>query len=197
MKLSRAAALIAALSLGACAHLPTYSMVDGGISTAVGDGVSVNPQTTWSKTPFPSYYPGAIWTIDGEALDQIIFMTGIEPGKPLLTPVVAQKLLPKTYQSSMVPDDVMELLGATLVKVGEQQMRTFNLRPAPFGAAGGFRFDVSYTTRGGLEMKGKVLAAQRGGKLDMILFIAPAEYYYGRYETTVDRLFDSVQASAN
>jgi hypothetical protein len=98
------------------------------------------------------------------------------------------------YRDTMLPDDVAELLCANLSRLEFQRIETANLRPVPFGAAAGFRFDLAFSTKDGLLMKGTAIAAQRGGKLDLILFIAPDEYYYGHYSEVVDRIFSSIQA---
>ncbi len=45
-------------------------------------------------------------------------------------------------------------------------------------------------------MKAMVLAAQRGETLDLIMFSAPAEYYFDRYAPTVEQIFSSVRAAA-
>jgi len=42
-------------------------------------------------------------------------------------------------------------------------------------------------------MKGTALMAQRNKKLDLIIFVAPSEYYYDRYAPVVDRIFASVK----
>ena len=94
----------------------------------------------------------------------------------------------------MLPNDVMDLLASTVEKIGYRQVRTSGLAPFPFGAGTGFRFNLDFTTANDLQMKGTALAAQRSGKLDLILFAAPAEYYFGRYEPTVEKIFASVSA---
>jgi len=90
---------------------------------------------------------------------------------------------------------VAELAAANFEKLGYHQVKTAHLRPAAFGAAKGFRFDMSYTTTTGLEMKAMALACQRNGKLDLIIFTAPDEYYFGRYAPVVEKIFDSVQVA--
>ncbi|MEI9993995.1 MAG: hypothetical protein WDM91_05345 [Rhizomicrobium sp.] len=193
MKIARAAALAAVLGLAGCA---SYSAIDGGKPVLVGNNVTVTPQINWGKAPFPGF-TGTLWTEDGISLDSLMFFTGIEPGKPLIDVAGVPKNEVKVYQASMVPDDVMELLSANFGKLGYQQIRTSNLRPAAFGAAPGFRFDLTFSSADGLDMKGMAIFAQRGGKLDMILFIAPVEYYYDHYGPTVEKIFGSVQTAGN
>src|ERR1044071_9937415 len=48
------------------------------------------------------------------------------------------------------------------------QVQTKALRPAAFGTAKGFRFDMSFTSPDGLQMQGMALACQRNGRLDLI-----------------------------
>jgi hypothetical protein len=175
----------------------------------VGDGITVDPEIEWTSAAGPrAVIPGlglekllfltqrdttGVWTIDGLGLDELVFLTGVTAGDPLFrNPGAAPKDMVR-YNTTMLPDDVMDMIAGTLGKAGYQQLRTSNLRPVPFGAVTGFRFDLAYTTQDGLQMKGMVLFAQRGKKLDVILFLAPSEYYYDRYAPTVERIFSSVR----
>ena len=170
-----------------------FQAVEGNMPVqVVGSDITVVPQVAWSQATNKTSF-GQLWTIDGIGLDELRFYTGIRPGAPLMpVPGVQQRDLGK-YDSSMLPNDVMELLVSTLNKAGHQQIRTEALRPAPFGSLTGFRFDFSFANRDGLEMKGMALAAQRNGRLDLILFTAPAEYYFERHAPTVERIFASIQ----
>ena len=182
-----ASAFLLALTLAGCA---SYKAVDAGKPVPVGDGVFIQPQVQWANAVGPGI-DGTVWTIDGLGLNELRFMTGVTSGQPLLeiTGVKNADLL--HYQSSMLPDDVSELTISTLQKMGYSQAHSLNLKPAPFGPAQGFSFDLS-ASREGLDMKGMALGAQRGGKLDLILFIAPVEYYLSRYQPTVAKIFSSV-----
>ena len=121
------------------------------------------------------------------------FFSGVAAGAPLLLiPGVAQKDM-VLYNTTMLPDDVMDMIAGTLGKAGDQQLRTSALRPVPFGTVTGFRFDLAFTTEAGLQMKGMAFFAQRRKKLDVILFVAPSEYYYDQYAPTVEKIVSSVQ----
>ncbi|HTQ14710.1 MAG TPA: hypothetical protein VMH86_12625 [Rhizomicrobium sp.] len=189
MRYARFATLAALLAAAGCAN---YSSVGANAPVQVGDNVSVLPQIQWGQAPFPGF-AGTLWTEDGAALDSLMFFTGIKPGEPLINANGVSKDELRTYQAGMLPNDVMDLLATNFSKLSFQQIRTSNLRPAPFGSATGFRFDLTFSTKDGLNMRGTALAAQRGGKLDMILFIAPDEYYFGHYADTVEKIFASVQ----
>jgi len=178
------------LVLGACA---TYTAVDPKKPATIGS-ITVDPQVAWSTSS--SGLTGTVWTIDGLGLDSLRFLTGISPGNPMMTVPGMQKKDMIPYSATMLPNDVMDLVTGTLVKIGYQQVRADALRPVPFGSAPGFRFDLSLTTKDGLLMKGTALTAQREGKLDVILFVAPAEYYYEHHMPTVERIFTSIKVPA-
>jgi hypothetical protein len=183
-------------------------------TTYVGDGITVDPQMVWTiavglgdrDTIRVRTIDGlglnellgnrdtvSVWTIDGLGLDELLFFTGVAPGAPLLRiPGVEQKDM-VLYNTTMLPDDVMDMIAGTLGKAGDRQLRTSALRPVPFGTVTGFRFDLAFTTEDGLLMKGMALFAQRGKKLDVILFVAPSEYYYDQYAPTVEKIFSSVR----
>jgi hypothetical protein len=160
----------------------------------VGDGITVDPQIAWTNVADTRDRDTvSVWTIDGLGLDELLFFSGVTAGAPLLRiPGVAQKDM-VLYNTTMLPDDVMDMIASTLGKAGDQQLRTSALRPVPFGTVTGFRFDLAFTTEDGLQMKGMAFFAQRRKKLDVILFVAPSEYYYDQYAPTVEKIFSSVQ----
>lgn len=174
--------------LSGCA---TYSLVPASQPVDVGNGVSVTSEIAWAKQAWPNV-SGTVWTADGVELDAVMFFTGVQAGKPLIKPDAVRSKELRVYKTDMIPDDVMELLSSNFGHIGFQQIKTSNLRPAPFGAAQGFRFDIDFLTGAGLKMKGETIAAQRDKTLDLILYIAPEEYYYERYAPTVEKLFGSI-----
>jgi hypothetical protein len=101
-----------------------------------------------------------------------------------------------TYDPGMLPDDVMELTVSTFSKMGYEQARSSSLRPVTVGGVPGFRYDLQFT-RDDLAMRGLALATQRGGKLDLIAYCAPDEYYFAKYQPVIERLFATVSLSAD
>jgi len=180
------------VALTACA---TYMAVDPNKTVTIGNGVSVEPQVAWATSS--NGFTGTVWTIDGLGLNELRFLTGIAPGNPMMTISGVNRKDMIAYDTTMLPNDVMDMVSGTLGKAGYQQVRPDGLRPVPFGSTPGFRFDLSLTTKDGLLMKGTALTAQRDGKLDVILFLAPAEFYYERYVPTVERVFGSIKVAAS
>ena len=191
MKKTILSAIMVCVSLSGCVSV---NAVDGMAPANVGDDITVAPQIPWAAAGGAlTGGSAALWTVDGFGLNEMRFITGLTAGDPLLRiPNVERKDM-IVYSTTMLPDDVMEMIAGTLGKAGMRQVRTDGLRPVPFGSATGFRFDLTYTTGDGLQMKGAVLFAQRRNRLDVILFAAPAEYYFDRYIPTVEKVFASVR----
>lgn len=188
MRASLFPALAGILILAGCAGV---DLVAAGKPADLGDGVSVVPTVAWARIHAVSG-PSSL-TIDGIGLDEVRCYTGIAPGKPIIDISDLSNKEIGVYSTSMLPHDIMELLAANMEKLGDQDVHTSELAPVKFGATEGFRFDLSYLTKEGLEMKGEARAAQRDGKLDVLLFVAPAEYYYALRQSDADQLFASIQ----
>jgi hypothetical protein len=176
-----------ALLLTACAHI---SAVDPAKPADVGDGVRVMPQIAWNQISTPNRM---LWTINGIGLDELHFFTAIHSGESVVDPQGHKKDELPLYDSKMLPNDIQDLVTATMVKEGAVNVQATNLAPCPFGTDAGFCFDLTFATADGLEKKGKVLAAKNKGLLDVFLFAAPKEYYYDQYAGNVDKLFASLQ----
>ena len=187
-KLVKTAILL--LFLQGCA---SYQAIDANKTIDVGDGVKVSPQIAWVRASGPSI-SGTIWTVDGVGLNDLRFLTGIRKGDPLIDIVGVSRRDMTLYDPTMLPDEVAELTASTLTKLGWSQVKTDSLAPAQFGKMKGFRFNLTASAEA-LEIKGLGLAAQRGGKLDLILYTAPAEYFFDKYASTVYRIFETVEVS--
>jgi len=179
------------LSLAACA---AYEPVHSGSAMQVGSGVTVDPQISWAKV-LHANTSGALWTVDGVGLNELYFFTDVKVGQPLIKLRGEGDKDTRLYADGMLPNDVMDLLASTVEKLGYRQVRTSGLSPAPFGEVTGFRFGLDFSTSNGLNMKGMALAAQRSNRLDLLLFVAPTEHYFGHYAPTVEKLFASVRPS--
>jgi hypothetical protein len=182
-------AFTAALLLAGCAGV---DLVQAGKPADLGDGISVVPGTAWARVHTPGTDP--IFTIDGIGLGELHAYTGIDPGKPIFSVSgVSDKDL-AAYTKGMLPNEVMDLLVGNMSKSGAQNVHASNLAPAKFGSGNGFRFDIAYVNANGLDMQGEALIAERTGKLDVLLFVAPQEYYFARRKPDVEQLFATIQA---
>ena len=163
--------------------------VDPGSEVSVGNGVHVMPEPGFAQVHLAAI---RYWTRNGTGLDELDFYTGIKNGEPLIVvPGKSKKDLPQ-FLSRMTPNDVEDLAVAALAAKGMQTVRATALRPCPFGSGMGFCFDLILANDEGLEMRGKAKARLQAGMLDMLVFTAPADFYFGDVAPAVDRIFASV-----
>jgi len=181
--------IVPALLVVAVASCAPFQLVENKPIT-VDATFNVQPQMTWSSVTTNQKHV-ALWTVDGTSLNALYFFTGVSDGDTLIEIANAERKELRPYRHTMLPDDVMEYIGFYLTRMGAQQLKTANLRPAKIGTAQGFRFEASYVTRAGLKMKAMALFTQPGGKLCAMLFLAPDEYYYGHIAGQVDTLFNT------
>jgi len=185
--LNRLAALTLVLLTAGCAQA---TLVSADKPVTVGNGVTVMPQRQWNQ--FSADH--IVWTADGPNVNSIHFLTGVKAGKPLIHIFgVADKELP-VFDAKMLPNDIQDLVVSTIGKQGYQNVRPGNLTPCPFGGGTGFCFDLDFVTRDGLQMKGMTMARKQADTLDLFLFEAPSEYFYGDLSPVVSKVFASAQA---
>ena len=177
---------ILCLLLAGCA----MQEMDSESETSVGNGIHVTPQPGFAQIHLATI---RYWTRNGTGLDEIGFYTGIKNGEPLfVVPGQTKKDLP-VFQSRMTPNDVEELVSRALTAKYKQGARAGALRPCPFGAVTGFCFDLVLANEEGLDMRGRAIGRIQNGMLDIFVFTAPAEYYFGVVGPAVDRIFASIQ----
>lgn len=156
-------------------------------SADIGNGISVMPQRAWNRIAKEP----ETWTTQGPQIDMVRFFSGIRSGSSLLSGISGDRL---AYDSKMLPNDIQDLVVATLQNEGNKTIQAGNLAPCAFGNDRGFCFDLSFISAGDLEMKGLSMARKHNDRLDLILFQAPAEYYFGEMSADVKKLFVSVRS---
>lgn len=177
-------ALVLAMILAGCA---TYSLIEPK-RTTIGDLYTVEPQIPWSSAKSGKY---EIWTVDGRALEQIQFISGLDEGEPLFKGKEQHKK--QAFKKSLSASEIVELVVDGLAADGVQQPVTKNLRPAQFGAHTGFRFEVSFVAKGGLENEGLVVGAVIKDKLYLIKYTGTRMHYFPKYRDHVERIIQSIQ----
>lgn len=185
----RLSMLLAGLALAGC---EPFTLVEDKPIT-VG-AFSVQPQMAWSSGR-TNQSNVDMWTVDGLALNSLIFFSDIKSGEPLMELPNTDKKDTRSYSSTMLPDEVAELVGYYLTHTGSRELKLGPMQPVHLGSQQGFRFDATYVTDGGLKMKAMAIFAQPNGKLDLMLFYAPEEYYYGHLAGPVEHLFETATVS--
>lgn len=188
----RAAALAATLALGACM---TIADAPAG-PYKVSKTYQVTLSRQWSDlSPIMIGQPKTVklLTIDGPGLNRLYLTDGLAPGGYIIKP--AKKELPTpTYRTGMSPNELAEFLVDNVAALEFEKAEMTGLRPAKFGASDALRVDIKAVTQSGLQIMATGLIAESGGKLYVILYIAPAEHYYGAALADVEAVMASAKA---
>ena len=170
----------------------------GGTLQAAG-GVDVfdlhlDTSLAWARIKDPFQHE-EIWTIDGMALNSLSVFSGIEPGQHVFMLSHERSSRPDGpwFRAGMQPGEIRDLVVAALRQQGMLNVTTERLRPQRFGDVDGLRFEFAMASASGLLYKGTVAAAQKDGKLTLLLWKAPSEYYFDRDIAAVSRMLDTVR----
>ncbi|MEO8161079.1 MAG: hypothetical protein ABI588_06650 [Arenimonas sp.] len=169
----------------------------GGRLVSAADGVRVfdlrfDTPMDWARTRYPRV---EMWTIDGLPLNEFVVVSKVRPNEHVFLEARERKRRPDGpwYRPGMRPDEIRDVLLDAMRQDGWTNVVASNLRPVQFGPVQGLRFEVELTHQNGLLYRGSFAAAEHGGKLTHFFWIAPAEYYYSRDASAVDRMFASAR----
>ncbi len=173
------------IAMGCAATGARYTLVEPR-ARAIADVYTVEPQLAWT-----SFSSGKIetWTINGFALEVLRFYQGIDEGEPMLKGGANEDKRPR-FRSAMTPTEVTEFV---VESVFGPRITPKNVRPAPFGSAQGFRFEVTYFTRDGVKRDALVAGAVLKNRLHVIVYDGTSLYHFGKYRAEAERVIESVR----
>ena len=183
-------AVVLAILLTGCVQ---YSLVSSN-QLATPQSISVVPSGDWNKSPVKMGKKTEIWTRDGEALNQLIFVGGVNDGESLFKEMNKDIPMP-TFSPDMLPNDIEDLVSTSIKNLanGTIEVNTSNLKPSQVGESFGFRFNFDFYTESGLYKKGDALAAIKDDQLYVIIFIATSLHYYDAYLPEINDIFEKAQ----
>jgi len=178
---------IAALLAG-CAD---ERVVHPGVVSTHG-GIVIDTPIAWTRSVYPRY---EIWTIDGIRLNRLYIVPSVKSGEHVFLErrVDAKHPDAPAFRTGMRAEEIRDIVLDALTETGAIGIQSKDLRPAHFGALDGLRFEFSASTAAGQLYRGMVLAAAHGDELSFLLWMAPAERYYGRDATSVAHILDSAR----
>jgi hypothetical protein len=174
--LRHAAAAAVLLLATACA---TVTSAPAG-AFKVGEGYQVMLGREWSDvSQIMNGRPKNVrlLSVDGPMLNRLYLSDGLAPGEFLVRPTAKEKPTP-TYHKGMAPTELVEFVADSVSALDYQRVETTGLRPMKLAGADGLRFDIKAKTREGLEISGAAAVADIGGKLYVVLYLAPQEHYF-------------------
>jgi hypothetical protein len=96
------------------------------------------------------------------------------------------------FRVTMTPSEIVELVADTWSLFGASKIRATGLRPAKFGTADGFRFELTFVWRDGVDAEATVVGAVIKQQLQLIVYSGTRLHYFEKYRPTVERLLDSI-----
>lgn len=187
----KSAVLLFALALlGACAS-PGGRLQQAGSTAEVFD-MRLDSDLAWARIKSPRQ---ELWTIDGPGLNGLTIYNDIKPGEHVFQLGRERKSNPNGpwFRPGMRPDELRDVILDAVRAQGWAQVSDENFRPHDFGSVSGIRFEVRQASPEGLIYRGSVAAVERGGKLDVLYWKAPAEYYAPRDAAAVARMLDGLR----
>lgn len=191
MNITRRSLFAAAAGSALLAGCATIKLAPAG--SYQGGDLAVTLSRPWSDLTGAGQQPPGVHllTIDGVLLNQLYVAT-IAPGGSLVK-IVDRDTPRPTYRSDMSETEMVEFVIDSLATFGYLEPQSTTLRPQQLAGQPGVRFDISCRTQPGLNISGTGLVARSGNNLNMLLFLAPAEHYYGAFASDVDAVFASAR----
>lgn len=190
--LTRALVLAAAIGLlAACA-----SMAPGGTLQTSGEArvfdLALDTELDWARIRGVRMEQ---WTIDGPPLNQLTIVSRVKPGEHVFLGDHERRRRPDGpwFRAGMRPDELRDIIVDGLTGSGWANVEATGLRPARFGDVPAVRFLLAMDSPSGLVYRGMAAAAERDGRLTVLVWFAPAEHYHGRDEAAVAAMLDSVR----
>ena len=154
-------------------------------------GMVIQSELNWSRIKLPRQ---ELWTIDGPGLNSLNIIPDTKPGEHVFHLAKEKKSRPDGpwFRTGMRPDELRDVILDAIREQGWADVDSSGFRPHAFAGVSGIRFDVRQTSPEGLRYQGSVGAFERNGRLTVLYWKAPEEYYYGRDIQAVNRLIDSI-----
>jgi hypothetical protein len=191
MRIRHALLLVAALVVAGCA-----SVSPGGALQHTGEAtvfdLAMVTDLEWARIRGIRMEQ---WTIDGSPLNQLTIVSRVKPGEHVFLSSKQTRSRPDGawFRAGMRPDEVRDVIVDAMTGDGWANVVASGLRPDDVGGVPGLRFDLDLDSPRGLVYRGTAAAVEREGRLTILIWIAPAEYYHGRDVQAVSAMLDSLR----
>lgn len=187
---------LALIGLPAEAALAGWKTAPHGAATAVAAGaLTVTPSDDWNRNSRRPIKKSEVWTLDGETLNELYFVSGLIPGETLFRDADKKnRPLPK-LGTSMVLTDLPEFFESSArIALNTSLFELTKVEPTRFGGRDGVKFSYRYSVQGEpLIRRGVASATLIGNQLSLINFSAPEVYYFDRDRPKVEAIMASAK----
>lgn len=193
------ARLIACAVLLGAVSTPTqakWNLVESGKQTKVAKGgLQVTPGQRWNCQTGRPIKNSEIWTLDGVGLNELYFVSGLEPGMTLFRDLSKKENPLPTFQAGAGLTEIPEFYESSVrVQLQTSLFETKSVEPTKFADRPGIKFQFEYGVKDSpLIRKGVAVGTLIDGKLHMIVFVAPALHYFDRDLPKAERIIASAK----
>ena len=164
----------------------------------VNDAFVVELESDWidiSRLARRPHRTVRLLTVHAPALERLYLVGDLPPGRSMVE-APSRRQAPVVYRADLSRRELVEFICANLTALGFVRIETSGIRPALLGGANGVRFDAKMQAADGLDYSAMALAAQSAdGRLRLILFIAPDEFYFPRLAPEIDLMLTRAGSS--
>lgn len=188
-------AVTAAILVAAPLHAGNSLMASQQSVAVAKSPLSVTPDGEWNKLGARPGQNSESWTMDGDALNEVIFYGGIADGKKLFREVDKRNKPLPAFSATMLITDIPVLLeNSYRTALGTPMMTIDSVEPHDFVGHKGVRFTYSFThLNDDLKRKGEARAAIVNGALYMMTYEAPTLHYFDKDAARFRQLADSAK----
>lgn len=144
--------------------------------------LAATPAGEWNRLSRKDGNNVETWTLDGDSLNKVVFFGGVPVGQPLVRETDKKNQpLPKVA-GNMLITDIPALLETTYrARFAVNQMQIDAQEPAQLDGHKGILFTYSFTRSDDeVQRKGKAIGAMVKGQLYLVVYEAPALYFFDR-----------------
>lgn len=197
----RSIAIAAALALAAFGTAPAaagWKLVEHAKPVKVAKGkLTVTPGEDWNRNGSRVVKKSETWTLDGEALNEIYFISGLAPGETLFKDIDKKENPLPVLGSSVLLTDIPDFYeSSTRIARQTSLFEMGMIEPATLAGEPAIRFTFTYGTQGSpVIRKGVATAAIVNGQLHLISYIAPTIHYFDRDAAKAEAIVASAELS--
>jgi hypothetical protein len=156
--------------------------------------MKVTPGEQWNRWTYKPVKKGEVWTLDGVALNELYFVSGLIAGETIYRETNKKdNPLPK-FRTGMQLTDIPELFeSSNRVVLGLSTFTVSGAEPFKFGAHDGIKFSYEFTRAdSALTRKGVAVGTIVQNKLHLISYTSPSLYYFDRDRAKAEAIMASV-----
>jgi len=137
-----------------------------------------------------------IYTVDGITLDLVIVYGGFPEGRALGSRRLSLDRDPPQFKASMSPEQIMGMYEEALRLEGASPFKRKAVSATVFGGVPGFKCEFAYERGTGFLMRGLAYGAIVDKRLYLIVYSAPATYFFEKRLPQMESLVGSIQISS-